>query len=198
MAQLELFATTVLPEGFVYRPDLISVEEEQALVREINQLEFHEVKMHGVVARRRTRHFGLSYDYDTRKVKAGTPMPEFLVALRERLSGLTEIDPAEFFEVLLSEYSEGAGIGWHRDAPMFGVVAGISLLSACRMKLRPQPSPSTSREQATSKRVKPLEQILEPRSGYLLQGTVRWQWQHHIPPTEQLRYSITYRTLRHS
>jgi alkylated DNA repair dioxygenase AlkB len=146
--------------------------------------------MHGVVARRRTAHFGLGYSYETRQVKPGTPMPEFLFSLRAQLKALTAISPEEFIEVLVSEYPAGAGIGWHRDAPAFGVVAGISLASACRMRLRPQPDDSAAAPR------KSIVQILEPRSAYLLQGDVRWRWQHHIPPTENLRYSITYRTLR--
>jgi alkylated DNA repair dioxygenase AlkB len=41
-----------------------------------------------------------------------------------------------------------------------------------------------------------VELVLAPRSAYVMQGEIRWQWQHHIPPTRQLRYSITLRTLR--
>jgi hypothetical protein len=29
-----------------------------------------------------------------------------------------------------------------------------------------------------------------------MQDEIRWQWQHHIPATRELRYSITFRTLR--
>jgi hypothetical protein len=42
-----------------------------------------------------------------------------------------------------------------------------------------------------------LAQIL-PRSGYVLSGAARYAWQHSIPPTKALRYSITFRTLRAS
>jgi alkylated DNA repair dioxygenase AlkB len=38
--------------------------------------------------------------------------------------------------------------------------------------------------------------ILEPRSIYVIRGPARWQYQHSIPPVENLRYSITFRTLR--
>jgi alkylated DNA repair dioxygenase AlkB len=38
--------------------------------------------------------------------------------------------------------------------------------------------------------------VLEPRSVYLLRGPVRTQWQHSIPPVEQLRYSVTFRSLK--
>jgi alkylated DNA repair dioxygenase AlkB len=35
-----------------------------------------------------------------------------------------------------------------------------------------------------------------PRSGYVLAGPARTAWQHRVPPTKSLRYSITFRTLR--
>jgi alkylated DNA repair dioxygenase AlkB len=44
-----------------------------------------------------------------------------------------------------------------------------------------------------------FEQVLEPRSAYILAGSSRSAWQHQIPQTKALRYSITFRTLaRHS
>jgi hypothetical protein len=42
------------------------------------------------------------------------------------------------------------------------------------------------------------EVTLQPRSGYLLSGAARYAWQHSIPPTKALRYSITFRTLKAS
>lgn len=36
---------------------------------------------------------------------------------------------------------------------------------------------------------------LTPRSAYLLAGKARWSWQHSIPATKELRYSVTFRTL---
>jgi alkylated DNA repair dioxygenase AlkB len=37
---------------------------------------------------------------------------------------------------------------------------------------------------------------LAPRSVYVLGGAARWAWQHSIPATRGLRYSVTFRTLR--
>ena len=34
------------------------------------------------------------------------------------------------------------------------------------------------------------------RSAYVLKGEARWDWQHAIAPTRELRYSITFRTRR--
>jgi alkylated DNA repair dioxygenase AlkB len=70
--------------------------------------------------------------------------------------------------------------------PAFGVVAGVSLGSACRFRFRR----GRPRERTT------IELDLAPRSGYVLAGEARWKWEHCIPPTSELRYSLTFRTLR--
>jgi alkylated DNA repair dioxygenase AlkB len=89
-------------------------------------------------------------------------------------------------EVLVTEYTPGAGIGWHRDAPMFGVVVGVSLLGACRFRFR-RGKDATAETRAVE---------LAPRSAYVLDGEARTLWQHSIPPARALRYSVTFRTLR--
>jgi alkylated DNA repair dioxygenase AlkB len=40
------------------------------------------------------------------------------------------------------------------------------------------------------------EIALEPRSGYVLAGESRTRWQHSIPAVKELRWSVTFRTLR--
>ena len=100
----------------------------------IRAIEFSEVKMRGAVARRRTAHFGWLYGYETWRIEPGPPIPGFLLPLRGRVGELAGVSADELVEVLLTEYTPGAGIGWHRDAPMFGVVAGVSLLGACRFR----------------------------------------------------------------
>jgi hypothetical protein len=39
-------------------------------------------------------------------------------------------------DLLVTRYPPGAGIGWHRDAPQFGDVSGVSLQATCRMRFR--------------------------------------------------------------
>ena len=176
------------PEGLVYRPELLSQGEERALVDELERLDFHEIRMHGVVAKRTARHFGLDYDYERRGVMADVdPIPDWLLPVREAAAELAEVAPDGLVEALVQRYPEGSSIGWHRDAPMFGTVVGVSLLSPSRMRFR--------RDAGGERRTFELE--LEPRSGYVLAGPARTAWQHHIPPTKALRYSITFRTLRH-
>jgi alkylated DNA repair dioxygenase AlkB len=191
MRQLEFFKDeTALPDGLIYSSEFISRDEEGQLVAAIQNLPFGEIKMHGVVAKRRAAHFGRSYQYESAKIGAARPLPEVLLPLRERIADFTGCTPVEFAELLVTEYPAGAGIGWHRDAPAFDFIVGISLLRECTMKFRPWPP------ERASKPAKPLSLLLEARSVYVLRGPVRTQWQHHIPPAKGLRYSITFRTLR--
>jgi alkylated DNA repair protein (DNA oxidative demethylase) len=180
-------ATEERPEGLVYRADLLTVEEERALLVEIDRLDFQEIRMHGVVAKRTAKHFGLDYDYERRGVLTDVdPIPEWLLPVREAAAELAGADAEEFVEALVQRYPEGSTIGWHRDAPMFGTVVGVSIAAPARMRFR--------RDAGGARRTFELE--LEPRSGYVLAGPARTAWQHHVPPTKALRYSITLRTLR--
>jgi DNA oxidative demethylase len=173
-----------LPEGFIYRPDLITGEEERELIERVQGIQFTHFKMHGVESRRRVAHFGWLYGYESWKVEAGPPIPEFLLPLRAELAAWRQLDAELLAEALVTEYTPGAGIGWHRDASPFGIVVACSLLSPCRFRLR---RGSRGKTDATV--------TIAPRSGYVLSGPVRTQWQHSISPAKELRYSITFRTL---
>jgi alkylated DNA repair dioxygenase AlkB len=174
------------PDGFRYVSDFLQEAEERDLLSEVRTLPFNEVRMRGQVARRRTTHFGWLYGYESWRITPGPPIPAFLLPLRDRVAGLLGVPPGDLAEVLVTEYLSGAGIGWHRDAPMFGDVAGISLLGPCRFRFR--------RERDGIRQTRDL--TLAPRSAYVLAGAARWQWQHSIPPGRSPRYSITFRTLR--
>jgi alkylated DNA repair dioxygenase AlkB len=190
--QIELFAHKPdLPKGFVYHAEFISREEEEALVREIQQLEFAQVKMHGVVAKRRVVHFGRGYEYEKGVLGAAPPIPEFLLPLRQRVGEFAARNEEAFVEVLVTKYPPGAGIGWHRDALAFDIIVGVSLLSECTMQFRPWPATRNA-----PKRTRSLAHVLEPRSAYILRGSSRARWQHHVPPAKMGRLSITFRTLR--
>ena len=196
MSQTELFSTAPeLPDGFLYCADFVSSAEEQELVAAIGQLAFAEIRMHGVVAKRRTVQFGQHYGFETFKLTPAAPIPEFLLPLRERVAAFAGCDVAALEEALVTEYRAGAQIGWHRDAPPFDVIVGVSLLGDCTMQFRRWPVTKSPRA-AGHKPPKPLRQPLAPRSAYILRGSARTEWQHHIPPTKALRYSITFRTLR--
>ena len=143
--------------------------------------------MRGQVARRTVAHFGYDYDYEAWTLTRARPLPPELEWLRVRCAGLAGLDPQRLDQALVSRYPPGAGIGWHRDAPMFGPkIVGVSLLSGCRMRFQ--------RRSGDVRRVPDLD--LEPRSAYVLAGEARSAWQHSIPATEGLRYSITLRSVK--
>ena len=178
-----------LPSGLVYQPDLITKAEEQQALAVLEAMEFHTITMHGRTARRTVRHFGLDYGYESWKLVPTDPLPDDLGWLQERAAVLAGLDPGGFAQILISRYPPGSTIGWHRDAPMFGAkVVGISLASTCRMRFQHGKGPARQVAEVT----------LAPRSGYVLSGAARYAWQHSIPPTKALRYSITFRTLKAS
>jgi alkylated DNA repair dioxygenase AlkB len=184
--QGELFdAPARLPEGFRYRTDLLTADEEQALAQELGALPFKPFDFQGFLANRQVVSFGYRYDYGHRTLVDAAPIPGFLEPLRRKVA-TTFNRPTEAFEqVLINQYRPGAGIGWHRDRPQFAEVVGVSLLAPCTLRLRRQSGETWDRASLT----------LQPRSAYLLSGPSRSIWQHSIPPLDRHRYSITFRTL---
>ena len=107
--------------------------------------------------------------------------------MKWRAAAWLAVPPEKIKHALIAEYRPGTALGWHRDVPDFELVCGISLAAGARMRFRPFP-PTKDRKSVLS-----LE--LAPRSAYVLRGDARWRWQHSIPPTKALRYSITFRTM---
>jgi alkylated DNA repair dioxygenase AlkB len=179
-----------LPPGFHYRQEFITETQERDLLDAITGVAFSDFELRGVVARRRVAFFGQTYDRES----AG-PIPDFLLPLRDMIAAWAGVDGSAFAMALINAYPPGAPIGWHRDAPQYAIVAGVSLLSACRMKFRPYRRPGAhdpggARRQATH------ELLLDRRSAYLMTADSRSAFEHHIPAVAQQRYSITFRTLR--
>jgi alkylated DNA repair dioxygenase AlkB len=175
------------PEGLLYELDFITEDQERSLVSVVEELDFSEVTMRGQTARRTVAHFGYRYQYEARELAATEPLPSSLRWLRDRAGAFAGIEAESFAETLVTRYPPEAGIGWHRDAPMFGPsVVGVSLMSPCTMRFQ--------RRTGTVRKTHRLE--LAPRSAYLLTGAARWSWQHSIPATPGLRYSLTFRTLK--
>jgi alkylated DNA repair dioxygenase AlkB len=182
--QGELFSANP-PEGFLYQREFLEASEENELLRAIERENFEAFDFHGYTAKRRAIEYGFEYDFGTRKATATQAFPDFLLPLRERAAAFAGMPAKALVEGMILQYPQGAPIGWHRDAPQFGTIIGISLLSAARMRLKPY-----------GKKSKIISVMLEPRSIYVLRGAVRWEWQHSIPAVERLRYSVTFRSLR--
>jgi alkylated DNA repair dioxygenase AlkB len=175
-----------LPEGFRYRTDFVSAQEERELAERLAVLPFREFEFQGYLGKRRVVSFGWQYVFDGSGLRKADDMPDFLLALRERAAALAGLAAEELQHVLLTEYAPGAGIGWHKDRSVFGDTIGISLLAPCRFRFRRKSGEKWERASL----------IAEPRSAYLLRGPSRTEWEHSIPAVDALRYSITFRNLR--
>jgi alkylated DNA repair dioxygenase AlkB len=186
--QLNLFGAEgeALPQGLAYAAGFLSAEEEEALAAHMAQLPFRAFEFHGFEGKRRTISYGLQYRFDRSGLHEADPLPDWLVPLAERAAGWAGLAAAAIRHALLVEYAPGAGIGWHRDRPVFGDVVGLSLLAPARLRFRRKSGDGWEREAL----------IAERRSAYLLRGPAREQWEHSIAPMAELRYSITFRTLR--
>lgn len=180
-----LAAPKALPEGFRYHRDVLSVEEEEELARELEQLPFKPFDFQGFLANRQVVSFGYRYEYNSRAVVEAAPFPAFLIPLRRKVAAVFDRPAEAFRQVLINEYRSGAGIGWHRDKAQFDDVVGVSLLAPCKLRFRRKAGATWDRASLT----------VEPRSAYLLTGLARTVWEHSIPAVDQLRYSITLRTL---
>ncbi|HEX2052822.1 MAG TPA: alpha-ketoglutarate-dependent dioxygenase AlkB [Actinomycetota bacterium] len=175
------------PLGLVYVRNFLAGNHHDQLCSFVASLEYGDVVMHGQAAKRQTVHYGFLYGYESWQLQPGPPIPQELEGLRRRCAELAGMAPPDLDEALVTRYPPGAGIGWHRDAPMFGgKVIGVSLLSESRMRFQ--------RSVGGERYV--WDQTLEPASAYVLQDEVRWAWQHSIPAVRSLRYSITFRSVK--
>ncbi len=173
------------PPGFRYRESFVTEEEEKALAASVGQLDLRPFEFHGYLGNRRVVNFGLEYDYERRSVEPASAIPAFLNELLARVAEFAGCGPEAFRQVGVNEYRPGAAIGWHKDKPQFGIVAGVSLLAPARMRFR----------RAKGTRWERISHEVMPRSIYILSGEARSEWEHSIPPVRDLRYSITFRTL---
>ena len=179
-----LFDAPVIP-GLTYRDQIIDAAEEQALLERLMPLDLAPFRFHGWLGNRKTQSFGWRYDFDDASFSPAEPLPEWLEPLRERAGTFAGLPPEDFVHVLLARYDPGAGIGWHRDRDVFEKVVGISLHTPARLRFR----------QRTATGFRRVNLDVAPRSAYLIADEARWNWEHSISPGEELRFSITFRSL---
>jgi alkylated DNA repair dioxygenase AlkB len=184
----DLFGAPALPEGYRYKPDVLSTAEERELVRRFEKLPFQAFVFRGYPANRRIVSFGHGYIFAGQKPRADSAIPDYMRPLIDVASEISCRPPEEFQQVMATEYAPGAGIGWHLDRPSYKDIVSVSFLATCALRLRRKVGDSWERRST----------LIEPRSAYLLHGQARNVWQHSIAPIEALRYSVTLRTFRSS
>lgn len=173
-------------EGLRYVPDFLSEAAQKRLLARLEAIpeeSWERVHFRGNVARRRKLSFGVNYQPDSREIRPAEPMPDFLRELRDAATAAVGLPAGPFEQASVQWYPPGAGIGAHKDAPMFGPeVVGVSLGSEGRLIFKR----SAEKE----------ELRLAPGSLILLSGPARSQWTHEMPPVKAARYSIYFRALK--
>lgn len=185
MEQQSFFADSNQLKEISLHRDFIDESEEASLIKKFEKLPWEKIKMHGVIAKRRVVHFGLGYTYSKRAVHQTDPAPKWLDEIIERAAKLIHRSADDIKEILITHYPAGSGIGWHRDAEVFGdAIIGVSFLSDCIMKFK---NPDNNEIFKLS---------IPRRSAYVFSGKARWEWYHSITSHREDRYSITFRTLK--
>jgi alkylated DNA repair dioxygenase AlkB len=184
--QPSLFHSQAMPAGFRYAPDAIDAAEETRLVAAFADLPFKEFEFRGFLGKRRVVSFGTRYDFNSGILKTVEPIPPFLLPLRDRAASFAGLPTDHLQHALVTEYRPGAAIGWHRDRPNYDDVIGISLLAPCTFRMCRKRDSGWDR----------AAMRLDPRSIYLMRGPSRDEWEHSIPAVDELRYSITFRSMR--
>jgi alkylated DNA repair dioxygenase AlkB len=186
MTQLSFLASDGRPEGLRYETEFLSAEEERALIAHVAALPFRPFEYQGFLGKRETVSFGWSYRFDGSGLAEAPPIPDWLLPVRARAAAFAGLEAEALVQALVIRYGEGAGLGWHRDRPVFDDVLGLSLLSAAPLRFRRRQGEKWQR----------FTLPVAPRSLYLLRGPARTEWQHGLTPVAALRYAITFRSMR--
>lgn len=183
-ATADLFATPLI-DGLDYGDALLTEAEESALIAHIDGAELSPFRFQQWTGKRLTHSYGWSYDFESGRFAPAEPLPEWMLPFRARAARFAGLDPAAFVQALLIRYDPGAGIGWHKDRPVFEHVVGLSLGHEATMRFR----------RRTAKGFERIGVPVAPRSIYHLTGEVRRDWEHSIAPLDHARWSVTFRSL---
>jgi hypothetical protein len=183
-AQPDLFGGRHLA-GLSQAGGIVTPAEERALIAGVNAAELLPFRFYGWLGKRLTISYGWHYDFDDASFAPSEAIPDWLLPFREKAAQFAGLQPGELVQALLIRYDPGAGIGWHRDRPMFEHVLGISIGAPATMRFRRRMPGGFDRASL----------CLEPRSIYHLTGEARHQWEHSIAAMAVPRWSITFRSL---
>jgi alkylated DNA repair dioxygenase AlkB len=170
--------------GLATAEEFVTHAEERALIAAIDHETLTPFQFHQWTGKRLTHSFGWSYDFQTGALTRAEPLPPWLLPIRNRAAHFARLAPEELVQCLLIRYDPGAGIGWHKDRPIYAAVIGISLGAPATMRFRRAHGDRWHRATAP----------LAPRSIYHLSGEVRTAWEHSILPIAHPRYSLTFRS----
>ncbi len=170
--------------GLTLARDVVSSEEAKLLLVAIDEMPWN------TSLKRRTQHYGYTYDYTSREAaEVAAPIPDAVRFLVERLLSLGLL-LSEPDQMIVNEYLPGQGIAAHVDSvhAFADGVASVSLGSPVTMEF--------------ARRGVKKETTLPTRSAIVLHGHARYGWTHAIPARKMdhgvprtRRVSLTFRTM---
>lgn len=188
MTQFDLFAAApVLPglPGLRHAAGVLPQGELAGLARAIDAAPLTPFRFQQWTGLRLTASYGWHYDFAAGRVGEAEPMPDWLLAVRDVAAGFSGVPADALVQALLIRYDPGAGIGWHRDRPVFDHVVGLSIGAPATLRFRRRRADGFDR----------FAQALVAGDAYHLTGDARWEWEHGIAPMTATRWSITFRSL---
>ncbi|WP_426387866.1 alpha-ketoglutarate-dependent dioxygenase AlkB [Sphingobium sp. R-21] len=183
--QIDLFAPPLIA-GLRYETGFLTAAEEAELITRIDAAPLAPFRFQQWTGKRLTHSYGWSYDFERGSFGPADPLPGWLLPVRDRAARFAGLLPDALVQALLTRYDPGAGIGWHKDRPVFEHVVGISLGGLAPMRFRRRTATGFERRTVS----------LEPRSLYHLTGEARHGWEHSIAEQDEPRWSITFRSLK--
>lgn len=184
-AQFDMFADAPVIPGFSQAGEFISPDEEEQLIARIDGVELPPFRFQGWLGKRRTASFGWRYDFDDASFEPADPIPDWLLPLRDRAAAFAGLKADDLSQAAINLYVPGAGVGWHRDRPLYEHVVGVSLGAPTVMRFRQRSGGGFRRATVP----------LPPRSVYRLSDEVRHAWEHSVPEQDATRWSIMFRNL---
>src|SRR5215813_44875 len=115
---------------------VVTPDEERMLITAVNAADLSSFRFHGWLGKRLTVSYGWNYDFEDASFTPGEAIPDWLLPLRAKAAQFSGLHPDALVQALLIRYDPGAGIGWHRDRPVFEHVLGISLGAPATMRFR--------------------------------------------------------------
>lgn len=185
MPQLDLFAAEPVLPGLTHGSALVTDADLPALAAAIDAAPLAPFRFQQWTGLRLTASYGWHYDFENGRVGRAEPMPDWLLAVRERAAAFAGLRADALVQALLTRYDPGAGIGWHCDRPVFEHVVGVSIGAPATLRFRRR------REGGFDRFALPLV----AGDAYHLTGEARWDWEHGIAAMAEARWSITFRSL---
>jgi alkylated DNA repair protein (DNA oxidative demethylase) len=184
-AQFDMFADAPVIPGFSQAGEFTSPDEEEQLIARIGGVELPPFRFQGWLGKRRTASFGWRYDFDDASFGPADPIPDWLLPLRDRAAAFAGLKADDLSQAAINLYEPGAGVGWHRDRPLYEHVVGVSLGAPTVMRFRQRSDGGFRRATVP----------LPPRSVYRLSDEARHAWEHSVPEQDATRWSIMFRNL---